>query len=214
MISILLSFYITAIVQINPTNNNHVKVDSLVYDYQKNKDWDMDFLDAYQLTIDKAFLFGNYSTFINKIGVPKTVTITNSDFDIKSKNDLEKIIATAKAPTIVTLHYQGIDMWYAYDDYIIPSTIDFRKTNKSISYGKTIFDTTYTIEQFKKQFPKSANPSFALPQSFFEMTTKEKGGNLEHYILLRKTKDDPNATPMIEFTFNNGKLIFILFANF
>jgi hypothetical protein len=33
-------------------------------------------------------------------------------------------------------------------------------------------------------------------------------------MLIRKSKDDPNATPMVEFTFENDKLIFILFANF
>ncbi len=70
------------------------------------------------------------------------------------------------------------------------------------------------IQQFKKQFPKSANPSFALPQSLFEIATKEKGANFQHVMLMRKSKDDPNATPMIEFTFDNGRLIFILFANF
>lgn len=114
----------------------------------------------------------------------------------------------------MTLHYPGLAMWYAYDNSIIPSTIDFRKTDKSITYGTMTFDTTYTIDQFKKQFPNSAKPSFALPQSLFETMTQEKGSNLEHFLLMRKSKDDPNATPMIEFTFDKGKLIYILFANF
>ena len=177
-------------------------------------DLDMDFIDAYKLTIGKTFLYGNYDSFINDMGIPSKVTITKTDFEIKSKADLDKVIATAKDPNIVTLHYPGIDMWFGYDNYIIPSTIDFRKTDKSVTYGRTTFDTTYSIEQFKKQFPKSANPSFNLPQSLFEIATKEKGVTFEHYVLMRKSKDDPNATPMVEFTFDNGKLIFILFANF
>lgn len=114
----------------------------------------------------------------------------------------------------MTLHYPGIDMWFTYDNSIVPSTIDFCKTDKSVTYGQTKFDATYSIEQFKNEFPKSANPFFKLSQSLFEMTTKEKGANYEHYMLISKSKDDPNATPMIEFTFDNGKLIFILFANF
>ena len=177
-------------------------------------DIEMDFLDAYKLTIGKTFLYGNYENFITDMGVPSKVTITKTDFNINSKADLDKVVATAKDPNIVTLHYQGIDMWFTYDNSIVPSTIDFRKTDKSVTYGQTTFDKTYSIEKFKKEFTKSANPSFKMPQSLFEITTKEKGENFEHYMLMRKSKDDPNATPMIEFTFDNGKLIFILFANF
>jgi hypothetical protein len=32
--------------------------------------------------------------------------------------------------------------------------------------------------------------------------------------LKRKSKDDPNAEPLVEFTFENNKLIFVMFANF
>jgi hypothetical protein len=196
-------------------NDNKKHVDTLSNTYQeKTTDLDMDFLDAYKLKIGKTFLYGNYENFITDIGIPGKVTITKTDLIINSKADLDKVVANAKNPDIVTLHYPGIDMWFAYDNSIIPSTIDFRKTDKSVTYGDTIFDTTYTIEQFKKQFPKSAKPSFTPPQSFFEITTKEKDANFEHFLLLRKSKDDPNATPLIEFTFDNDKLIFILFANF
>jgi hypothetical protein len=92
--------------------------------------------------------------------------------------------------------------------------LNFRKTDKSITYGTTSFARTYTIDQFKKQFPNSAKTSFALPQSLFETMTHEKGSNFEHFLLMRKSKDDPNATPMIEFTFDKGKLIYIFFVNF
>ena len=177
-------------------------------------DLDMDFLDAYKLTIGKTFLYGNYENFITDMGIPSKVTITKTEFAINSKADLNKVVATAKDPNIVTLLYPGIDMWFGNDNYIIPSTIDFRKTDKSLTYDETTFDTTYTIEQFKNQFPKSAKESFSLPESLFGITENKKGGNFEHYMLVRKSKDDPDATPMIEFTFQNGKLIFILFANF
>jgi hypothetical protein len=177
-------------------------------------DLDMDFLDAYKLTIGETYLYDNYENFIKDIGLPSKVTVTKTEFAINSKVDLDKVVANAKDPNIVTLHYPGIDMWFSYDNYIIPSTIDFRKTEKSVTYGETMFDRNYTIEQFKKQFPKSTNSSFKLPQSLFEIATKEKGANFQHYRLMRKSKDDPNATPMIEFTFDNGNLIFILFANF
>jgi hypothetical protein len=146
------------------------------------------------------------------MGIPGKVTLNQTDFTIQSQTDLKKIVSTAKEPQILTLHYPGIDMWYAYDNSIIPFSIDFRKTDRSVTYETSTFDTTYTIDQFKKQFPKSA--SSALPVSMFENVTQEKSADLEHFMLRRKSKDDANATPMVEFTFNRGKLIYILFANF
>ena len=215
MTNFFLSILLTTTFSGCSNHDNQPHVDTSTYNHQeKNMDLDMDFLDAYKLTIGKTFLYGNYENFITDMGIPNKVTITKTDFVINSKADLDKVVATAKDPNIVTLHYPGIDIWFTYDNSIVPSTIDFRKTDKSVTYGQTKFDITYSIEQFKKEFPKSAKPSFKLPQSLFEMTTKEKGANFEHYMLMRKSKDDPNATPMIEFTFDNGKLIFILFANF
>lgn len=215
MTNFFLTIILTTIFSACTNHDSQHHADTLSYNHQeKIMDLDMDFIDAYKLTIGKTFLYGNYDSFINDMGIPSMVTITKTDFEIKSKADLDNVIATAKDPNIVTLHYPGIDMWFGYDNYIIPSTIDFRKTEKSVTYGQATFDTTYSIEQFKKQFPKSANPSFNLPQSLFEITTKEKGVNFKHYMLMRKSKDDPSATPMVEFTFDKGKLIFILFANF
>ena len=54
MTSILLSLFFTAFIQITPDCNNQVKFDSLVYNHQKNRDLEMDFLDAYKLAIGKA----------------------------------------------------------------------------------------------------------------------------------------------------------------
>ena len=214
MTNILFSFLLTSIFSSCVNNDTHNTADTFSNKYQeKTMDLGMDFLDAYKLTIGKTFLYGNYENFITDMGIPGKVTITKTDFDIHSKAGLDKVVATAKDPSIVILHYPGIDMWFTYNNSIIPFTIDFRKTDKSVTYGQTTFDTTYSIEQFKKEFPKSANPSFILPQSLFEITTDEKGSNFKQYMLIRKTKDDPNATPLIEFTFDNGRLIFIYFAN-
>ncbi len=215
MTNFFLSILLTTTFSACANHDNQPQVDTSTYTTQeKNMDLDMDFLDAYKLAIGKTFLYGNYENFITNMGIPSKVTITKTDFVITTKAELDKVVATAKDPNIVTLHYPGIDMWFTYDNSIVPSTIDFRKTDKSVTYGQTTFDTTYSIEQFKKEFPKSANTSFKLPQSLFEIMTKEKGANFENYLLMRKSKDDPNATPMIEFTFENGKLVFILFANF
>jgi hypothetical protein len=214
MINIFWSIFLTTIFPASANKDNKTLVDILSYNHQeKNMDLGMDFLDVYKLTIGKTLLYGNYENFITDMGIPAKVTITKTDFDIHSKAELDKVVATAKDPNIVTLHYPGIDMMFTYENSIVPFTIDFRKTGKSILYGETTFDNTYTFEQFKKQFRKSANPSFILPQSLFEIATEETGVNFKHYMLVRKSKDDPNATPLIEFAFDNGKLIFVYFAN-
>lgn len=215
MAKFFLSILLTTVFSACASQDNQTYNDTLSNLQESNMDLDMDFIDVYKLTIGTTPLYENFDSFINDIGLPSNVTISKIDHEVKSKTDLDKVIATTKDPTsIVTLHYPGIEMWFSHDNYIIPATIDFRKTNKSITYGQTTFDKTYSIEQFKNQFSKSANPSFNLPQSLFEITTKEKGSNFEHYMLVRKSKDDPSATPMVEFTFDKGKLVFILFANF
>jgi hypothetical protein len=180
----------------------------------ENKKMDFNILDAYKLTLEKTFLYGDYSNFISVIGLPDSVTVFKTKFLIDSKAALEKAVLTAKDPDVATLHYPGIDMWYSYNNSIIPFTIDFRKTTKSVSYGETLFDSNYTFEQFKRQFPISATPSVQMPGSLFGLATKEKGEKFKHFLLKRKSKDDPNAEPLVEFTFENNKLIFVMFANF
>jgi hypothetical protein len=195
-------------------DNSELQSTNNIIGLPENKNMDFDILDAYKLKFGNTVLFGNYGTFILDIGLPNKVTVFKTDYLIKSKTDLEKAISTAKNPDPVTLHYPGIDMWYTYNNSVVPFTIDFRKTEKSISYGKVNFDRNYNFAEFKKQFPNSANPSLKMPHSFFEITTKENVANVESFILKRKTKDDPNAEPLVEFTFEKDRLIFIIFANF
>lgn len=174
----------------------------------------MDIIDAYNLRIDETYLFSDFEEFIAKMGIPTKVSVAKTEYEINSRVGLDSAILSAKPTEIVQLYYLGIEMLFSYDNYIIPSTIDFRTSGKSITYGSTLFNTDYTTQQFKKQFPISGNPKFKLPQSFFEITTKEKGSDFEHFMLLRKSKDDPEAILMIEFTFYKEKLIFIVFSNY
>jgi hypothetical protein len=140
------------------------------------------------------------------------VSIKKTDYAVISMADLDSIIAKAKNPDIVTLHFPGIKMWYAYDNIIIPHTIDFRETDKIVSYDDIKFDKSFSVDQFKKQFPGSAKSSIHTEQSLFGV--QAGNGSYQHFIVTRKTKDDPGATPIVEFTFENDKLIYILFANF
>jgi hypothetical protein len=180
----------------------------------KENNMDFDLLDAYKLKLRNAFLFGRYDSLLANLGLPNRLTVIKTDYSIKSKTDLDKAISTATDPDPVTLHYPGIDIWYTYDNSVVPFTVDFRKLKQAISYGEIKFDNNYKFGEFKKQFPNSANPSFSMPQSFFEITTKEKAPSFKSFILKRKTKSDPNAEPLVEFTFDGDRLIFIIFANF
>ena len=197
----------------NKRNTNSIETSSLD-NQQKNMDLDMDFLDAYKLKIGNIHLYGKYEDFIGEFGLPNKLTIIKKDFTINTKLQLDTLVKSADDISGVTLHYPGLDMSYADDYGLIPFHVDFRKFTKSITYGQIIFDTTYTLEQFRKTFPISSNPEFSLPQSLFEITTKEQGDKFKHFMLYRKSKDDSSATPMIEFTFRNKQLIYILFANF
>lgn len=181
---------------------------------EKNMVSDLDYLDAYKLKIGETLLFGTSGHFIKNIGIPNRVRVYKNDYTINSQADLDKAIATADVSDIITFYYPGVEMWYGLDNSIIPFHIDFRKTDKSVQYGETIFDQTYTLESFRKQFPKSAHPTFSTEISLFEITTQEKNPFFEHFLIMRKSKDDPDAEPMIEFTFEKGRLIFIEFANF
>lgn len=215
MTKLFLSIILTSIFSTCVNKKNKTSIDTSSHDnQQKSMDLNMDFLDAYKLKIGKTYLYGKYEDFIADFGLPNKLTIIKKDFMISTKQELDTLVKNAKDISSVTLHYPGIDMSYADDNGLIPFHIDFRKFTKGITYGQIIFDTTYTVEQFRKAFPRSSNPEFSLPQSLFEITTKEEGDGFKHFMLYRKSKDDLNATPMIEFTFRNDQLIFILFANF
>lgn len=174
---------------------------------------DYEIINAYALKYNNTLLYGNYEDFTKQNGLPDSIWILKNTLKINSKIELDKFIHVAKEPNIITLFYRGIAMWYAYNNNVIPLYIDFRKTEKSIIYEKTKFDNNYTIEDFKNQFPYSYNNPIATVHSLFS-TMKDESGNYIHFILKRKSRTDVNEEPIIEFTFENGKLILIFFANF
>ena len=212
MINILYIFTLTSLLACSFSADKNNQFDTIIKSHQKTS-MDIDIIDAYKLSIGKTLLFGKYDEFIKDIGIPTKVSIAKTEYLVNSKSDLDNVVAKSKTTDLITLHYNGIDMWYGYDNIIIPFTIDFRITDKSIAYDNTKFDKSYTIEQFKKQFPKSGNPSSQLP-SLFSMLSGKSGENYKSFSVLRKSKDNPDAEPIVEFTFDNGKLIFIMFANF
>jgi hypothetical protein len=173
----------------------------------------MDLMDAYTVTYGNTRLFEQFEKFYSSHGLPSKLTVGKTDYEIKNKEDITKAIKTAKPNAVVALKYPGVEMWYADGD-LIPFTVDIRKVSDQIKYGQLAsFDKNFTVEQFKKLFPKSASKPVDGQMSFFRMVTQETGDNLTHFIVERGSKDDKSVRMPVEFTFQNGKLIFICFFN-
>lgn len=171
----------------------------------------IDTIDVYKMKFGETFLFNKYDTFINEIGLPKTARVVKDTFLIDNKDVLDSIVSKNHE---VILQYDGYKIGFLHPDRVTIDEIDFRKTDKSIQYNNIIFDSRFTFNEFKKLFPQSASILLDPAMSLFRLVTNESQDGLKHYMVLRKSIDDPDAEPTLEFTFENGKLIHIFFANF
>jgi len=174
-------------------------------------------IDAYKMRFDESFLFGDFDAFIDSVGLPPAVLVLGDTFEIKTKEDLNQAITLSeeKHADAVFLQYVGVEMEYMYNNYIAPSAIDFRQTKRNVYFNDVIFNADFTLEQYTQLFPMSVvNRTDRVVGSLFQVKTQEGGEGYDHFSVIRKSKDGPLADPMIEFTFKDGKLIYIFFANF
>lgn len=172
-----------------------------------------DSVDVYKMYLGKSKIFTQFSDFVLEHGLPKKVQIYNDTIPILSENQFDSIVNPSQSQ--LSLLYDGYTMDYFDDGEVIMSSIDLRKSKEGLKYDDVIFDNQFTFDDFKKMFPQSANQNMDfLEQSLFEMTTKESLPASKSYMVSRKSKDDPFAEPILEFTFLDGKLIYIFFANF
>ena len=179
----------------------------------------IDIVNAYEFKFGKTPVFNEYDKFIDEIGLPKTFTAFKDTTEIQSRSQLDSVVteATKLNTDMLYLNYEGFVMDYFPDSRIVPVSIDFRKTDKSILFNDVTFDTNFTVKQFKKLFPMSGAMPLDSSLGLFRIITKENIPNLEHYIISRESVDvSPFSEdgPTIEFTFENGKLIYMYFANF
>lgn len=182
---------------------------------------EIDIVNAYEFKLDNTVLFNSYDQFVEEIGLPDRFITFTDTIDIKSKEELDRVIKyeVDSGKQILELHYPGYIMNYFPDNLIVPEKIDFRKTDKSIQFNDVFFDRDFTVEAFRKLFPVSGFTQLGGEFSLFSMVTKETIPGLEHYMVLRKSVDVPSYLemeegPVIEFTFQEGKLIYMYFANF
>ena len=174
-------------------------------------------IDAYKMKFDESFLFGDFDVFINSVGLPMTASVLGDTLAINTKEDIDKIIVLCeeKHADAAYLQYLGFEMEYMYNNYIMPVSIDFRQTEKNIYFNNVTFNGDFSLEQYTLLFPKSViNRTDHTVGSLFQIKTNEGGEDYDHFSIFRKSKDGPFADPIIEFTFKDGKLIYIFFANF
>jgi hypothetical protein len=144
----------------------------------------MDKIDAYQLTINKTFLFGTFKDFTETNGIPTIVSVGENVFKISKIEDVVSAINTPiNSLSIISLKYEGIDMWYLDGD-LLPFTIDFRKTKQKVVYkGQYVFDPDFSFEEFKKVFPKSATEALSPEMSLYHTISKDNSTNWKSFIL-------------------------------
>ena len=174
----------------------------------------VDSIDVYKLQFDNTYLFSDYDDFIDGVGLPQTVKAHPEVFTVQSKTELDSIIQIFDGLRMIQLQYPGFEMGYMRGGQVIIDNIDFRKTDRKIRYNHVTFGPEFTVKEFKSLYPRSGNFKLANEHSLFGMNTGETTVNTEHYMLLRRSDNDPYAEPTVEFTFRDGNLIYIFFANF
>ena len=177
----------------------------------------MEKIDAYKMRFDESPLFGDFDAFINSVGLPPAVVVLGDTFEIKTQEDLNQaiVLCEEKHADGLRLQYNGFEMEYMYNNYIAPVAIDFRQTKRDIYFNDVVFNGDFSMEKYTQMFPMSViNRTDHTVGSLFQIYTQESGEEYDHFSVFRKSKDGPFADPMIEFTFKDGKLIYIFFANF
>jgi hypothetical protein len=175
-------------------------------------------INAYKMTVNGTPLFGKADKFITVMGLPQKARVGKNEYSIKTMDDINDILSQNEAEGfLVELFFNGIEMNIWQDKRIMPTAVDFRETMESVNYRKIVFNSDYSLEQFKADFPKSfiygKNGLIPGIEPLFKVYTQTSGGQYRHFMLYRKSKDNFFVDLLVEFTFKNEKLIYIFFSN-
>ena len=175
-------------------------------------------MNVYRLRMDGVPVFTRRRGFMKKYGLPPEMKIGLERFPVQSPEEFEALLDRASREwSEVYLCYEGFDMNDFRDGRLVISSIDFRKTALGLDYGNWRFDRDFTSGDFEALFPVSAGMDVHRStgiQSCFEITTGESAFDKETYMVQRWSKDNLLAHPTVEFTFEDGRLIYMFFANF
>ena len=178
----------------------------------------VDSMNVYRLRMGGAPVYTRLRKFIRVHGFPPAVKIKGVMIPVHSEEDLNELIGSDYTSRYeLDLCYNGFRMNYFLGGRLVITDIDFRKTEQVLTYGNLVFDRHFTYSDFSEVFPLSAAQDVYHStgiQSLFELNTGESACNKETYMVIRWSKDNLLAHPTVEFTFQDGKLIYIFFANF
>jgi len=186
--------------------------------YNRRRQMGIDLMNVYRLRMDGVPVFTRLQKFLRIYGIPPEVRIRRESYPIHSEDEFYTLLDRAcKDGDEFDLHYEGFVMNYFRDTRLIITSIDFRKTELGLDYGDWRFDRSFTFGDFEALFPISAGMDVHRTtgiQSCFEINTGESAFDKETYMVQRWSKDNLLAGPTVEFTFEDGRLIYMFFANF
>lgn len=184
--------------------------------YRRFRMMGIDSMNVYKLYLGKSKVFTKMRKFISEQGLPTEAIIHTDIISISSMDDIyDAINKSHELGLELNLLYEGYTMNYFSDGRLVIFSIDLRISNQGLKYKNIIFDNDFTFSDFETMFPHSANiPLRNIGQSLFEINTKEWLPQSESFMVTRWSKDNIFATPTVEFTFLDNKLIYIFFANF
>ena len=174
----------------------------------------MDTMNVYRLRLGGTPVFTRLNRFLRAHGLPPEVRIGLEEFPVRSPQDFDELLADAvQKRHEIDLCYEGFRMNYFAGSRLIISSIDFRRAERPLLYDGWVLDGGFTTGDFAELFPLSARMGdvhrSAGIQSCFELTTGESGFDKETYMVGRWSKDNIFAHPTVEFTFEEGRLIYI-----
>ena len=175
----------------------------------------VDTIDVYQLQLNGTHVFGYVNELLDGLGLPEMVRIYADTVAFTNRAQLDSIVAEVAVSTsdLMVFQYHGFQVGFYPPNRTTMEYIDFRETDYNLAYGKITFNGSYSIAQFRKDFPLSSKTELG-ELMLFAMVTGESGEEYKSYMLLRRSIDDPYADPTLELTFKDGKLVYIFFANF
>lgn len=189
------------------------------YFYRRRLDaMGMDMMNVYKLRFRGVPVYTRYRRFLRAIGLPRALYYKNETIPVESRGDIDRFLGGDYDMSYnLDFLYDRFQMEHFADGRMVIRCMDMRNPDNYLEYGRrAVFDSEFTYEQFAELFSRSSRMSLSgigIP-SLFETHTGESNPDIDTYMVARWSKDNLLAVPTVEFTFLNGRLIYMFFANF
>jgi hypothetical protein len=171
-----------------------------------------DTINAYDLQIKGINLFSELNLFLEDFKNPDSIRINKNVYKLKQKSKILDLLHNSKND-IPQLFYPNMSFLVVDGNYVVPNLIDFRSKEIKLFLNKICFSQSYSILDFKNNFPLSyKNP--VTEYSFFKIHKIHIGeAKLNSYFLTKWSIDDKDSRQLIELVFLDNQLSFIVFNN-